>query len=295
MSLSKDKKHIKNEMKAGVHLAFIFDMKRHLDDQKNPIIVDGELAILVTFSTGDNKYHDQVYWLGKGNDGREKFFTQMCLDAGIDMSKTPLAKKEALNKRLWIAIREVFTLVDNGENIKKDITGKEIVENFVFKTSPIWDVEKQPTWKGDPLFNDGIACEEFVGYKEENESGWDTVSNETAPAVIEVKAVTPEIEKAVAVVEKVKKAKKVLAVEVVSAPENTMPNFGGTQIAEPLPENTTSVQPSFGGESEYQKMPPVQPLVESRGIIDVPNFGEPTSTPLPNFGDDQSPDANFGK
>lgn len=267
MSLQKEKKRVKSEMKAGVHLASILDMKKHLDDQKNPIIVDGELAILVTFINGQNQYHDQVYWLGKGNDGKEKFFTQMCLDAGIDMSKTPLAKKEALNKRLWIAIREVFTLVNNGESIKKDILGNDVVEHFVFKTAPIWDVDKQPTWKGDPLFNDGVACEEFVGYKEENESGWDTLPKGEAPAVIEIKAVTPEIEKAVVETPKKEKAPK----EEVSPVTNTaQPNFGDTPAV-------------------------VTPKFDAPTNTPTPNFGEPVATSnTPNFGENDSPDDNFG-
>lgn len=170
MSLEATNKKRIAEIPAGVHLVTILSMSRLLDSQKNQVIKDGEMAIIITFATGDNKRHEQVYWLGRGNEGKERYFTSMCLDAGVDMSKTPLSKKDVIGSRLWIAVREVFTLINGGEDVLKDITGKEIVEYVVFQTAPVFDPERAPTWKGDSAKNDGNAMDLFVGYKDEDGS-----------------------------------------------------------------------------------------------------------------------------
>lgn len=284
MSLHAEKKHLKTELKAGVHLVSIFDMKLNLDQNKQPIQKDGEMAILVTFVTGTNPnlYHEQVYWIGKGNAGKERHFTQMCLDAMIDMSITPLPKKAALNKRLWIAIREVFTLVDNGENIKKDIVGNDVIEHFIFHTAPIWDVEKQPTWKGDPLFNDGIACDDFVGYKEDNEDGYATVSNEEAsPFTLNIIQSTPEVEKEV--VEKPKKVRQVklgnngkLESEIV---EIVAPNFGESNI-EKAKEIITEQRVKVVGFPLPTEQGPTKQQIDSLSSTPMPNFSEPVDVKL---------------
>ena len=136
MSLEAINKRAKSEMCSGVHLAIIFDIKRHLDQQKNPIIINNEMGIVITFANGKNEHHEQIYWIGKGAEGKEKYFTKMCIDAGIDMSITPMPKQAAIGKRLWIAIREVYTLINGGDTVKLDILGKEIIEHFVINTSP---------------------------------------------------------------------------------------------------------------------------------------------------------------
>lgn len=276
MSFEVEKKNIRHELKAGVHLVTIHSMKKHLDSQKNPIIKNGEIAVLITFSTGTNPnlYHDQIYWIGKGKDGLERYFTRMCIDAGIDMSKTPLSPKDAIGKRLWIGIREVYTLINNGEEVLKDIGGNPVLEHFIFQTSPVFDPEKPPTWKGDPAKNNGEAADEFVGYKEENESGYDTVRVELPKAttnVLEVGPVTPEVEKAMAeiAVEKTPKAK-------ISEPvSNGLPNFGDTQEPDYVTNELAADQLFNEGNTSE----------EAQRIID-------STSSVPNFGD--SPDTNFG-
>jgi len=296
MQLQSEPKNFKKEMSAGVHLAYIHDMKTHRDANKQPIVKDNEIAILVTFCNGTNQFHEQIYWCGKGNAGKEKYFTQMCLDAMIDMSVTPMKVSQAKGKRLWIAIREVFTLVNNGEDVKKsDITGEAVIEKFIFRTAPIFDVEKQPTWKGDPLFNDGVACDEFVGYVEENEDGYETMpKGEPMPLTLEVKAVTPEIEKEVATAEeKPKKEKKVKSEVKVIAGNNP-------ELLENAHTITTTPAPNFGEAT---------PTIEQKSIMvnEIKKVAEPLSiklgeqiknvttstTPLPNFGDNETPDTNF--
>jgi hypothetical protein len=300
MSLTAEKKHFKNELTAGVHLVSIFDLKIHKDSNKQPIVKDGEMALVVTFVTGTNPnlYHEQIYWIGKGKEGKERYFTQMCLDAMIDMSVTPMPKKAALNKRLWVAIRDVFTLVDNGANTKKDILGNDIVERFIFHTAPIWDVEKPPTWKGDPIKNDGVACDDFVGYVEDNEDGYSTMSTEAPePFTLEVKAVTPEVESVMEVKPKkaIKKAKSL--VEII-APMQEQKDIVEYQMQAKLHNATTSTpMPNFGSETvtdtpQFSEGDIVLTEEEIEGAHHVDNVLHEGSD-MPNFGDDETPDTNF--
>jgi len=343
MSLQAEKKTFKSEMPTGVHLAYIHDMKTHRDANKQPIVKDGEIAILVTFCNGTNQFHEQIYWCGKGNAGKEKYFTQMCLDAMIDMSVTPMKVSAAKGKRLWIAIREVFTLVNNGEDVKKsDITGEAVIEKFIFRTAPIFDVEKQPTWKGDPLFNDGVACDEFVGYVEENEDGYETMpKGEPTPLTLEVKAVTPEIEKEVAVAEEKKSKKKKIEAVASNIPlmaqASQLDEEKGLidrKLSEVISENKQVIDNSFKdiivngvagvhvseeGKATNISVEKAHELISSQSTTPAPNFGEATTTPtiesamknvdmsqmtivqpqvatatpLPNFGDNETPDTNF--
>lgn len=343
MSLQAEKKHLKNEMPTGTHLAFIFDMKAKRDANKNPIIKDGEMAILVTFCNGENQYHEQVYWCGKGNAGKEKYFTQMCLDAMIDMSVTPLSVKQARNKRLWIAIREVYTLVNNGEDVKKsDVTGEAIIEKFIFKTAPVFDADKKPIFKGDPALNDGVASDDFVGYVEENEDGYETMPKGDAPEFsLEVQPVTPEVEATIVVKpkkEKKVKEKKPEVLEIKVDSVSDMPNFGEPTIvmAEDGKSATINNPATFAVNTEISVIAPMpnfgeaNPLAEELIVAEsikpadseIKYLGETpgteqketiesvmknvdmsqmtviqpqesTITPLPNFGDDQTPDTNF--
>jgi len=220
MSLEAEKSKRISEITAGVHLVTILSMKRLLDSNKNQVIKDGEMAIIITFATGDNRRHEQVYYLGKGNEGRERYFTSMCLDAGVDMSKTPLEKKDVIGKRLWIAIKEVFTLINGGEDVLKDITGAEVIEYFVFQTAPVFDPERAPTWKGDPAKNDGNAMDLFVGYKDEG-SGYEFGEENTL-----------QVEQAAGIIVEERKI-------------DAMPNFDVPTI-QTIPTIETKTEPNFG-------------------------------------------------
>lgn len=338
MSLTKEKRHFKNEMPSGVHLASIFDIKLYKDSvTKQPIVKDDEMGLIVTFWTTNaekqNLYHEQVYWCGKGNAGREKYFTQMCLDAMIDMSVTPMDVKQAKNKRLWIAIREVYTLINNGEEVKKDMLGNDVIEKFIFQTAPIFDVDRVPTWKGDPKFNDGIACDEFVGYKEDSaEDGYVTMptQGEATPFVLEVAHVTPEVEQAVVVVKeaaKPKKEKKVKEVLDKAFEEQIMFGVSGVKVEDgklsnvpiekvhELLNKSTTPMPNFG-ESATPTIAPSfdnEIVLSEEEITDIQNTEDMLhqgrqeasdmnevlmqdnvdQTPLPNFGDNETPDTNF--
>jgi hypothetical protein len=327
MSLQAEKKRFRNEMKAGVYLASIFDIKLHKDSNtKQPIVKDGEMALIVTFVTTtkdkENLYHDQIYWIGKGKDGREKYFTQMCLDAMIDMSVTPMDVKKARNKRLWIAVREVFTLVNNGEDVKKDIFGKEIIENFIFQTAPIFDVDRVPTWNGDPAKNDGIAGDEFVGYKDDDEDGYVTMPQQgeamEAPfkLVAEVAPMTKEVEDAVVVEKKPKKEKKVKSVALTDGMVVTNKEelktietvFASTLSSTPVPnfgDITPTITPSFDNdtiqltEEEMEDIANVDNMLHEgrQQLLDDMNEtilqDNMDQTAMPNFGDNETPDTNF--
>lgn len=320
MSLQAENKRFKNELTAGVHLVSIFDIKMHKDSNKQPIQRDGEIAILLTFVTGTNPnlYHEQIYWIGKGREGKEKYFTQMCLDAGIDMSVAPMPKKAALNKRLWIGVRDVFTLVNNGSEVKKDMLGNDVIERFIFHTAPVWDVEKPPTWKGDPKFNDGIACDDFVGYVEDNEDGYETMpKGEAVPFTLEVAQVTPEIEKAVVVEVKPKKAtKKAKSLVETIAPmqevkdieEYQKQKVGDLSLNERkekglldnvvmLPQTTTTTaMPNFWDATptteQEQTIESVMKNVDMSQMVVIQPQAT-TITEMPNFGDSETPDTNF--
>ncbi len=293
MSLTKEKRHFKCEMPSGVHLASIFDIKLYKDSvSKQPIIKDDEMGLIITFWTTNadkqNLYHEQVYWVGKGNAGREKYLTQMLLDAGVDMSVTPMDVKLAKNKRLWIAIREVYTLINNGEEVKKDMLGNDVIEKFIFQTAPIFDVDRVPTWKGDPKFNDGIACDEFVGYKEgDAEDGYATMPQGTGESfTLEVAPVTPEVEKAV--VEKPKKEKKVkMEVKVVAG--------NNPELLDNAHTITTTPMPNFGEATptEEQKVFIVKEITNNISHVNGVDVQTVNTTPLPNFGDNETPDTNF--
>lgn len=164
MSLNAERKFFKHEMPAGVHLAVISDIKTYLDANKNTIVKEGEIAVIVSFTNGQNQHHEQMYWIGKGMEGKERHFTKMCQDALVDLTVTPLPKKKIVGKRLWIAIKEVFTLVGDGTEIKKDITGKEVIEYFIFNTAVVDDPDKAPKWPD----------QDFISYKLEGQSGYDS-------------------------------------------------------------------------------------------------------------------------
>jgi len=296
MQLQSEPRNFKKEMSAGVHLASIFDIKIYKDSTtKQPIVRDGEMGLIVTFWTTNaekqNLYHEQVYWVGKGNAGREKYLTQMLLDAGVDMSVTPMDVKEAKNKRLWIAIREVYTLINNGEEVKKDITGKDVVEKFIFQTAPIFDVDRVPTWKGDPKFNDGIACDEFVGYKEDNEDGYVTMpQGEAEPFTLQVASVTPEVEKAVVVEAKPKKEKKIKVADAIVVAT------GDVNISDAptfIPNGSQTPMPNFGEATPTSDINLTDEECEDIMETDKMLHEGRQEDIMPNFGDNETPDTNF--
>ncbi len=323
MKLNTESKNLRQELKAGIHLVTFMDIKKQLDSSKNVIVNDGEIAITVTFATGTNPnaYYEQTYWIGKGNDGKEKYFTKMCVDAGIDMSKTPLDKKDAIGKRLWIAIREVYTLVN--DDVKKDILGNDIIEYFIFNTSPLLDPEKPPMIKGDPNKNGGQAMDDFISYKNEGQNGYDVDVVDLNAPVLEVEETTQEdvaiayMKENKGVLEQVNSNEKtdknvtkedienVIAKASIKKAKITKVKVGNadaTKTEFPNGETVTHVNyppfneqlplPNFDGKTSE---PPVDftPHISKEDMTVKPNFEVITSTEKPNFSDDVSPDINF--
>lgn len=316
MTLEIPKKHIRNELKAGVHLVMIHSVKVHLDDQKNPIKNNGEIALLVTFVTGQepNMYHDQVYWIGKGEAGKERFFTKMCIDAGIDMSITPMTEKMAKNKRVWIAIREVYTLINNGADVLKDIGGNEVREHFIFNTAPVHDASKAPTWKGDPAKNNRQAADEFVGYRYENETAYETIKSESGPALEVLPATQEQLSEATIEAELNKVAAEArpdpngkTKEEILNGPsgiqmnKTIMPNFGEpenkdlteNEFSEALKQKEGSL--NFGSETPAPEVKVETPIVAQNTSNEdkVKNLKELQKKAMPNFGGDETPDSKF--
>lgn len=285
MSLSAIQKNPKHEMAAGVHLALIHSIKRYTDSEKNLIVRDGEAGVVITFINGQGQFHEQVYWIGKGQDGREKYFTRMCIDAGIDMSKAPLSAKDAKNKRVWIAIKEIYTLIKNGEELKKDMFDNPVKEYFVFQTSLVYDADRIPTWKGDPAKNGGEAKDDFVGYRTEEETGYDTITTETetvvpAGPVLEIKSSTPEVE---AGLEK--------SLDEVKNNSNAVKQVEDKSLTG-TPALNFDEEPPLTHEQEYDIHETDKMLHEGRQEAtdtmdtvedDRPNFGDNTNTPDLNF------------
>lgn len=270
-------------MCAGIHLAIIEKMKSQLDANKNRIIINGEMAVIVTFANGKGERHEQIYWLGKGAEGKEKYFTKMCIDAGIDMSVTPMDIKKALGSRLWLAIREVYTL--ENDEVKKDILGNECIEHFIFNTFPIYDVEKPPVLKGNPMLNGGQAMDDFISYRNEGQSGYDV-------DVIDIDKPTLEVEQIVD--EDLSKP-----VEGVLTAEKAHEFFSSLTPKQIVNLNTTPIpMPVFDAPIVVTKGNPVagDKPVEVNVVYVDENHKPTPQQPIksqPNFGDDVAPDANF--
>ncbi len=166
MSLEAQSRTKKTELHGGIHLVKITGMGRYLDSAKNTIIKDNQMGIVITFSNDKGEQHEQVYWIG---GDKEKYFTQMCIDAMIDMSQTPLKKSAAIGKELYIAIREVYTLINGGTEVKKDIVGNDIVEYYIFKTFPYLASGTTPE----------VNENDLMSYRDESGAILDTISPQT--------------------------------------------------------------------------------------------------------------------
>ncbi len=280
MSLNCERKiPLLTQMSAGIHLSIIKGMKSKLDAQKNRIIVNGEMAVIVTFLNGKNEQHQQLYWLGKGNAGKEKYFTKMCIDAGIDMSVTPMDIKKALNKRLWLAIREVYTL--ENDEVKKDITGKDYVEYFIFNTFPCFEPDKVPVVKGNPMINGGQAMDGFISYKNEGQCEYEV--EESDKPTLKVEELTDD------------ECNKLYNDSLIAGGLDTQERIDS------LPKHTVNAtlvvtpifdDPKWTNEMSIQR--PIEPL-KPKPVKQADEFIAKAieKKQQPNFGDDVTPDSNF--
>ncbi len=154
------------ELTTGIHLASIIDASIVKGQDGKPKLTEkGEMGITIKFADGKNHIFEQVYYT---NGDREYFFKKMCASASIDLEnvkKTGKFKAEAVGKRLWIYIKEVYDI--DGENtVKDDITGEPVINYYVFNTSFMGNPDNKPAMKGDPARNNGIATDDFVDYKQ---------------------------------------------------------------------------------------------------------------------------------
>lgn len=160
MSLSVNSKHErKQELLAGIHLVIVSDVKLLKKSDGTPVESDGNNFITVKFTNGDNKSIEQNYPVGTE---KQRAFDLLILNLGLDNTKQ-INKKEAIGKRIWIAVKEVYLL--NNEITLKDENGIDIKEFYVFKTVKYDGDNSYPIINGDPKKYNGIAQEEFVDYR----------------------------------------------------------------------------------------------------------------------------------
>ena len=147
------------QIDAGIHLVVVTDLSLLKNSDKTPVDHNGTNYMVVKFCDKDNKIHEQHYPI---NCEKQKFFDRFLKDIGIDNSK-PVSKKEVLNRRLWIAIKDVYILDD--DTVLTLPNGDKLVERFVFRTYQHVEGGNRPAIVGDPLHNGGVASDMFVDYR----------------------------------------------------------------------------------------------------------------------------------
>lgn len=160
MSLAAQSKYERlQELHAGIHLVIVNNITLLKNPDGTPVEKDGNNFITVRFTDGNNNSIDNNYPIGTE---KQRYFDLFIMHIGLDNTKQ-VNKKEALNKRLWIAVKEVYFL-DNSE-VVKDENKKEVKEYFVFKTFKYENEKLRPIVKGDPINFGGIPQDDFVDYK----------------------------------------------------------------------------------------------------------------------------------
>jgi hypothetical protein len=157
MSLVLQKAKLIQSIPTGIHLVIINDIQLLKTELNTPVYSkNGELCLVVEFLKGDLKRFQQMYWIGKD---RQFMFDKLCATAGIDNTRGPLSKKVAIGKRVWICVREEYSLVN-------DVVVPESKEYRVFRTYPVMDVDSKPAVAGDPERNGGQPSGDFIFYKQ---------------------------------------------------------------------------------------------------------------------------------
>ena len=147
-------------MVAGTYLATIHDMFVHKNAEKQPIQVNGFMAIIVQFINDKKEIHDQMYIMDKGF--KQKYFMNMLKAAGVTFSTGQPSRNDCVGKKLYISIQEVHYV--NDDEVLFDAEGKPLIDYHIFRTNPVVEGMKSPQIKGDPSVN-GMACDLFVTYK----------------------------------------------------------------------------------------------------------------------------------
>lgn len=152
----------KTMIKTGVHLVLIHDIEVLRNAAKQPILLDGKNpSVIVTFKNDQSEIFQQEYLLDK--DWKQETFEKMLTAAGLTVVKGQSVKKaEALNKRLWIAIREIH-YYDGNIQVMED--GQPKIEYFIFKTIPYIDGASRPALLGDPFLNNAEPADQFINFR----------------------------------------------------------------------------------------------------------------------------------
>lgn len=210
------------EMKSGGHLVIISAMALLRDSMKELVLTkEGYNTIVVTFSDGQNKKHEQAYVCDKGQ--RQKYFDNMLQAAQISTADRTPTKKECIGKRLWIFIKEVHYVNDDAIVMLGD---EPRIEHYVFRVYPYVENGKKPTISGDPDNNGGIASGDFIEYKNISEE----VTNPELQNAFQEKKEEPALQQ------------NTEFLEQKSEPEEMVPNFG---VDLPPSDNDLDQVPNF--------------------------------------------------
>ena len=149
---------LKQEIPCGTHLAIVNDVKLYKDATGNHLISSqGESGIVVEYALSDGRKHDQVYWYGSR---RQYDFDKLCKSTDVDNISGKVSKKIIIGKRVWISVREEYTLL-NGAVVKDSL------KLSVFNTNKVYDPTKKPILQGDPERDNGRASGDFLAYIEQ--------------------------------------------------------------------------------------------------------------------------------
>jgi hypothetical protein len=153
-------------IKTGVHLVMISDLFYLKGADGKPIAnTTGQLTMAVQFKNDKNEVHEQHYLLD--GDWRQEQFNKMLNAAQLNTNEQ-LKKKDAVGKRLWIAIKEIHFVNDDVVVMEDD---KPKIDYYIFRTCPFIENGRKPAIVGDPADADGYASGAFLDYKNVSQSG----------------------------------------------------------------------------------------------------------------------------
>lgn len=125
------------ELFSGIHLVAITEAIPH------------EEGIKIKFSDGTNKSFEKIY------DYTSSEFLKMCYSAGT-ITDNSLFSANDLGKRLWICIKECWTITNDSE-----IVNFELFDTLLYNEG----ASVPPKVKGNPQDNKGVASGEFYESK----------------------------------------------------------------------------------------------------------------------------------
>lgn len=151
------------ELETGIHLVSVNKfgfVSKTVDGQKQIVKNEhGEKLFSIVYADHQGKKFENIYALG---GDKQKYFEKVLHMIGIDPKGT-ISGKDALNKRLYICVKEVVDIKD--DTIELDINGEEVKNFYIFEVFPFVDGGHVPTIKGDPAKNNGIPSGVFRTYR----------------------------------------------------------------------------------------------------------------------------------